>query len=130
MPDIANQIKLSRITNPAIVRDPDDGKLISMFLVEVDSEQFWFEAEQKFADNGYDFYVVIKNVGLRDKSAAGNSKSPTRRRFSEEEMHAIKGRLETYFLTTSDGPDLPNRFKRTMSKRLGVQYSDDWIVVE
>src|SRR5271154_2050384 len=116
MPDIADQIKRARITNPAVVRGGDNGKPISMFLVEADPEQFWFEVDQKFAPNGYDFHILINNVGLRDKNGAGSSNSLTRRKFSENEVHAIKDRLQVYFLGTPEDPDLPNRLRRPISK--------------
>jgi hypothetical protein len=107
------------------VRGPEETG-ISVLRMEAKGAPVFFEMHLKFAANGNDFYVVIANFGIGDKTLAGSHSPLVQRKFSPAEIRSIKQRLEEYFSGPEEKKFVP--FSVGGGCFLGVEFADRWIV--
>ena len=100
---------------------------IDLFLVRTSEGFFWFEADDEYAENRHDFWVIVRNFGLTDRAGAGITNELSRRSFTWAEARTAQARLRALFLGPNDNPALPYRYR--FGKCLGVKFPPDWITI-
>src|SRR6185437_6283887 len=111
-----------------MVREPASGPT-DLYKIQTDHKSLWFEAEYKYAENGNDFWLTMRNFGLGNKAAAGSRSSVLLPPFTVAEAAAAKARLEGFFLGPRDNPGLPNSIRNGRGRCLGLNFPDGWIRV-
>src|SRR5262249_45296661 len=112
-------------------REGPDGKSIQMYVVDATDSTFWFEVYYKYAENGNDFWITVRNFGLLRKSLAGSTTPLVREYFNAAEAKMARTRVESFFKRPYEGKVLPHApFGFAKSRCLGVNFPDGWISVD
>jgi hypothetical protein len=106
---------------------PRDEALIEVFCITPNGEPIFFEVSSKFAENGNDYWILIRNFGLFSRDFGGSRTPLAQRQFSPTEATSARKRINEYF----SGSEKKNFFPFNMSKAhfLGTEFVDGWIVL-
>jgi hypothetical protein len=129
-------IRAEELTNATIRDDGSvreagpNGEPIEVFVVETAKHRFWFEIDVRYADNGDDRWVTIRNFGLRGKLSAGGTSPWALHSFNAAGANAARSLVEAFFLGSPDGAVLPYvPYAGARGRCLGVNFPRDWIEV-
>ena len=124
MEDAGGPFAKASIWYEAIVRGPEETG-IRLFSIEADGKKTLFEVVYRFEKNEDDFYVVISNFGIFDRSLAGSKTLKAQAKFSSQAAESAKRRLVEFFAGPEDKPFMP--FKMPKGNLLGVDFTKNWI---
>ena len=112
----------AEIVYDSVARGPEEN-LIEVFRISTREGSNFFEIDYKFATNGNDFWIVVRNFGL---PTAGTRSPSFRRHFRPSEAESAKRRIEEYILGAEEKRFGPFRINK--GRCLGIDFAEDWIV--
>ena len=105
---------------------PRDDRMIKVFRIDSDRAPVLFEVNYKFAENGNDFWVVIANFGIFERTLAGSRTPSVQKKFNSVEVKSARQRIEEYFSSQEQKNFSP--FNSGRGRILGIEFVDGWIV--
>jgi hypothetical protein len=97
-------------------------------LIENAKHQYWFTPNNRFDENGNDFWIVIQYFGFCRRDTAGNKTGAAREVFTTKQALSAKQRIIEYYSGPEDKIVFP--FNRPECHFLGVLFEDGWVLVK
>jgi len=105
----------------------DDGHQ-GVMRIDNGRQPYWFTIDLAFAENGNDFWVVVRYFGFTFRDAGGGDRGRGRAVFTAKQAASARKRISEYYYGPEDKIIFP--FHHANCQFLGVIYVEGWALVE